>query len=1642
MKHGLHIVLSDRGWILEKLASEMAERLPYVSYDISVNPHAHIQYYMTYNCFRSRVSPVEAGLFTHREQQEGAAARFDEVAREIDVRIAMSGTTANQLPPAPGRITETISPGVDLEKFRPRVRIGIVGRTYGTGRKGEALVAAVQDVEGIEWCFTGEGWPGPALHVPEAELAAFYRSLDYVLVPALIEGGPMSVLEALASGVEVIGAPAVGWITDFPHIPFERGNPDSLRAVLEDVVAKRTALRRSVEGMTWDAWADRHDALFRRVAPAEAFEMPRQPPPTALRAAITVHGQEVLSSLGGPSVRAPLTARALSLEGVRADFQTDQTLTVTDYDLVHAMNVWKPDDCAALLDQARRADRATVLSSIYLDLSEHDIYSRLVLEIFSRSTAPEIVFPAFEAVRARVAERRSRPAAATEVTEGYFDAIRGLFARSDHVIYLSEHEKERLAAVGVSHPSSSIIQNCLTSDVFWDGDPRLFEEEFGLRDYVLVTGRIEPRKNQATLAFALRDAPYPVVFMGHTATKGYSSIVHSVAGPNAVFIDRLEPGSAMLASAFAGARVFCLPSWSEGAPLAAIEAAAAGCMMVLSDRSSEREYFGDLAYYCDPADPAQMRERVDLAYQEGMTPHRAERLEALVREKFSLERYAASTRSAYEIALSRNESRSSDQPETTRVLVDLTTLAHRGGPPSGIARTEERLAVELMALEPERVTYVVWNSHFEKFIAVPSEALNSGNIRSYCGAEAQALIGDPNSRLTFDAVDFGPGDSIVVFGGAWIRNPRYIRDLVILKKAFGIPVITTVYDVIQWKMETMFPAGIGKEFSENCKKIIAISDLVLTCSECSRRDIIEFGRAHQVTVPPINVFRLGDATVSIDPTAELQIDRVSELAGDKPFVLFVSAIDSRKNHRLLIDIWNRFVDTYGTQTPNLVLVGSKGWGSEAIVAAASSAKLKPYIHVLHGINDLTLEWLYRNCAFTVYPSLYEGWGLPVAESLKYGKFCLAADAGSVPEIAPEIVELLDPLDFLGWYRAIDRHLTFPALLARKEALVATYEPTSWAQTARQILGDLWSVRSHWQAPVVEPGKRLFVRPNPKADAPDFFGRIDLGGFGRIERNGVWTVGNNAVLKFDTRLRAPSFLVFKIVPFTHPSRPSKTVGTIVNSVLTANITITRPSWITIPLDLPTDGTVHPLRMQMHIHDPVNPSSISDSSDNRMLGVKLEEISVQPYVELQEDRWSEDISSDPQNMFFFVRGADASGPTTCSLKVLTDVDTTLVISDFQEDIREVPVKKGREQDILCILPPIEEQQPYCHAVRVWTKADKDFRIIRLGLFEGAPGDVLSRDRHGPLHPGYNADKALRWIGKPLELGKNKPARIENSPTLLSATTGGWHPANAGLIWSSGSPSTIFVAPSVDMTAPLLRARLQAFSGVVGPDGTLPVQIQVGDGPVLSFDVPASRPRYVQLQMDPSTLPAKTGGVPVTFAASRSAAPADFGLGEDTRALSFRLSGLSIGENEFCRLSRGRRHVLHSADQKALNGSWHEAEDGGAGVWSTGEESTLGIQLMDGVTDDVALTFEYEVFSGLIDEAPYSFTVSLGDSVLATVTRDSSGRSDHTVVIPSEAFKEDLARLELVFEGKPGRSPESLGLSIDKRILGFKLVSILYE
>lgn len=699
----IHIKISDRGWILEKCASEISEANSQIGYSTQADSSAHIQYYMTYGSYGGRISPIEVGYFTHIEDNLESRSRFFEVARNMDHCVCHAERSAKELRDNGVRNVTVIRPGVDLEEFKPRLRIGVVGRTCHTGRKGEALVEQVMDVEGIDWFFTGSGWPGPALNVPHGEMASFYNSLDYVLVPARYEGGPMSVIEGLACGKEII-SPDVGWVPAFPHIAFENGSANSLRSVLRSLLAKRYELRAAVQDCTWSAWAKEHLDLFERLVSKS-----RAGPTTENVLAseqsyvrsdrivmLASHGNEQ-SSKGGPSIRIPRTVVSLKGIGVNA---VEYGASRVRPDLVHVFNVWPAASSSRFLEECRNAEVPSVFSPIFLNLTNHQLFSKKIPTIFSENQG-ESLGRMLEDICRDLECQPNLPV--LEPYPGYKEQVRRTVRQADHVVLLSHFERRCLDFLGcLEADKTSLVRNPVNADLFYGVDRELFRTTYGLSKYVLQVGRIETRKNQLLVAEACRRLGVTAVFIGHEGDAAYASLLRHIAGPTALFVPRISQADPMLASAVAGASAFCLPSWAEGAPLAALEAGAAGVPLILSDRSGEQEYFGDHALYVNPADlPGTMR-AIDTALDQANVQAARERRSEHVRVQFSWERHAKETAAAYEKVFAKRASapRIKEQAPNERIFFDVTDWAHADKRHTGTARVRcsqfRNLPAELM----------------------------------------------------------------------------------------------------------------------------------------------------------------------------------------------------------------------------------------------------------------------------------------------------------------------------------------------------------------------------------------------------------------------------------------------------------------------------------------------------------------------------------------------------------------------------------------------------------------------------------------------------------------------------------------------------------------------------------------------------------------------------------------------------------------------------------------------------------------------------------------------------------------------------------------------------------------------------------
>jgi glycosyltransferase involved in cell wall biosynthesis len=174
----------------------------------------------------------------------------------------------------------------------------------------------------------------------------------------------------------------------------------------------------------------------------------------------------------------------------------------------------------------------------------------------------------------------------------------------------------------------------------------LFRSAQGEEDFVLFVGRIEPRKNVLGLVRAVRDLGLPLFVVGAPPPghEDYAATCRRVGGPPVRWLGTLDHDAPQLASTYAAARVFALPSWFETPGLAALEAALAGAAVVITPLGCTREYFGDRVEYARPDRPAELRQAIERTWVTGADP----RLAAHIRAHYLWSNVAQRTAEVYD----------------------------------------------------------------------------------------------------------------------------------------------------------------------------------------------------------------------------------------------------------------------------------------------------------------------------------------------------------------------------------------------------------------------------------------------------------------------------------------------------------------------------------------------------------------------------------------------------------------------------------------------------------------------------------------------------------------------------------------------------------------------------------------------------------------------------------------------------------------------------------------------------------------------------------------------------------------------------------------------------------------------------------
>lgn len=299
-----------------------------------------------------------------------------------------------------------------------------------------------------------------------------------------------------------------------------------------------------------------------------------------------------------------------------------------------------------------------------------------------------------------------------------------------------------------------------------------------------------------------------------------------------------------------------------------------------------------------------------------------------------------------------------------------------------------------------------------------------------------------------------PADSdwLVVLGSPW-SSEDYAGRISQFCEQHGLRFALLVYDIIPLRRPEWVDHGLRCAFHDWFHSVVPLADAVLAISHATARDVENYAKETSLRLPgSIGTIPLGTGGGS--PPEPV---RTRRLPVRRSFALIVSTIEIRKNHLLLFRIWRTLAETMPLEEiPTLVFAGRVGWMVQDLMQQLKNTDwLDGKIVLIDSPSDAELETLYDDCLFTLYPSFYEGWGLPVTESLAHGAPCISSNRTSLPEAGGDLAVYFDPDRLEEAVRIVREVIGNPAALEAWRARVAQdFRPIPWTDSARAIIEHL------------------------------------------------------------------------------------------------------------------------------------------------------------------------------------------------------------------------------------------------------------------------------------------------------------------------------------------------------------------------------------------------------------------------------------------------------------------------------------------------------------------------------------------------------------------------------------------------------------
>lgn len=299
------------------------------------------------------------------------------------------------------------------------------------------------------------------------------------------------------------------------------------------------------------------------------------------------------------------------------------------------------------------------------------------------------------------------------------------------------------------------------------------------------------------------------------------------------------------------------------------------------------------------------------------------------------------------------------------------------------------------------------------------------------------------------SIDWQANDVLLCVGAFWGYEgfDSYIVDL---KNRFQIQFQALVYDIIPITHPHTYGFGFSKVFYRYMKSALWSADRIFSISSYVAKDVERFIEVSGWPVKSVLPIELSIGEAFSDD------DEGNSMVSNRPFVLMVGTLEFRKRPALMLDVWRALIGRMGEECPDLIFVGREGYNNGLLQQQVNSdPRLLGRVQLRHGISDHELHSLYKNCLFSVYPSIAEGWGLPISESLFYGKVPVFSNNTSLMEASKGFGALVEPDTEAQWIVVVDQLINSNDYRRALELKIKEeYRFKTWSQYGEELMKEV------------------------------------------------------------------------------------------------------------------------------------------------------------------------------------------------------------------------------------------------------------------------------------------------------------------------------------------------------------------------------------------------------------------------------------------------------------------------------------------------------------------------------------------------------------------------------------------------------------